>query len=88
MSVLNEEKITIENFSEDNRDRHIGNSLYRICNTDVRSGKGKWYIHECFNDGSVWCRANYFLDDDLQNVIDKINSFTKEKEVISARMGS
>ncbi len=88
MSVLNEEKNTLENFSEGNRDRHIGNSLYRICNTDARSGKGKWYIHECFNDGSEWCRANYFYNDDLRTVIDIINSFTKEKEVISVRMGS
>lgn len=85
MSVLSEEKITLENFSSDNRDRHIGNSLYRICNTDAKAGKGEWYIHECFSDGSEWCRANYFHSDDLQNVIDKINSFTKEKEVIFAR---
>lgn len=85
MSALSEEKITLENFSSDNRDRHIGNSLYRICNTNAKTGKGKWYIHEGFNDGTEWCRANYFCNDDLQTVIDKINSFTKEKEVISAR---
>lgn len=75
--------ITLENFNEYNRDRKIGNSLYRICNTN--GDKGKWYIHECFNDGDEWCRANYFYLDSLQEVIDKLNSFTKEKEVISLR---
>lgn len=75
--------ITLENFSEYNRDRKIGNSQYRICNTD--RDKGKWYIHENFNDGDEWCRANYFYTDSLQAVIDKLNSFTKEKEVISLK---
>lgn len=75
--------ITLENFNEFNRDRKIGNSQYRICNKD--RDKGKWYIHESFNDGDEWSRANYFYTDSLQEVIDKLNSFTKEKEVISLR---
>ncbi len=79
--------ITLDNFSPDNRDRHIGNSLYRICNTETRPEKGKWYIHECFNDGVEWSRANYFYSDDLQTVIDIINGFTKEKEIVSIRFG-
>lgn len=75
-------KITIENFSEQNRDRHIGNSLYRICKND----KGFWYIHECYNDGNEWSRSNNFYNKNLAEVIEKINSFTKEKEVISLRI--
>ncbi len=87
MSVLSEEKITLENFSADNRDRHIGNSLYRICNTDARNGTGKWFIHECFNDGQEFSGAHYFYNDDLQTVIDIINSFSKEKEIVSILFG-
>ena len=44
--------ITLENFNENNRDRRIGNSIYRICNTDTKSATGKWYIHETYNNGS------------------------------------
>lgn len=76
--------ITLENFSSTNRDRHIGNSLYRICNTEPQNGKGKWYIHEIYNDGSSWGSASdEFVSDDLQKVIDKINSFTEEREICS-----
>ena len=74
-------KITIDNFSEQNRDRRIGNSLYRIC----RNEKGLWYIHECYNDGIEWSRSNNCYSDSLEEVIKKINSFTQEKEVISLR---
>lgn len=71
--------ITIENFGEHNRDRHIGNSLYRICKSD----KGQWYIHETYSDKNEWSGYNHYYSDDLQFVIDKLNSFTKEKELIS-----
>lgn len=80
-------KITIENFSTNNRDRKIGNSLYRICNTDGTNGKGKWYIHEAYNDGQEWCRSNNYYSDSLEETIARINSFTKEKEVIALRFG-
>ena len=75
--------ITLENFNENNRERRIGNSLYRICNTDTKNTTGKWYINETYNDGSDWCRHNYYFSDNLSEVIDKINSFTKEKEIVS-----
>ena len=39
-------KITLENFSQHNRDRKIGNSLYRICRG--KDDSGKWYIHETY----------------------------------------
>ena len=82
---MKNDKITVENFSADNRDRRIGNSLYRICNTDGVNGKGKWYIHEAYNDGQEWCRNNNFYSDSLEETIARINSFTKEKEVIALR---
>lgn len=76
--------ITLGNFSAENRDRHIGNSLYRICNTEPRNGNGKWYIHEFYNDGSTWSGASDdFVSNDLQAVIDRINSFKKEREIVS-----
>jgi len=75
------DKITLANFGEHNRDRKIGNSLYRICRND----SGKWYIHETYNDGAGWARNNAYYSDDLQAVIDRINSFTTEKEVVSLR---
>lgn len=80
--------ITLENFSAENRDRHIGNSLYRICNTDTRNGSGKWYIHEFYNDGSTWSSASDdFVSDNLRLVIERINGFTKEMEIVSVSFG-
>lgn len=84
---MKNEKITIEIFSQNNRDRKIGNSLYRICNTDGANGKGKWYIHEAYNDGQEWVCSNNYYSNSLEETIDRINSFTKEKEVIALRFG-
>lgn len=75
--------ITVENFSSTNRDKKIGNSLYRICR--VNNDSGKWYIHETFNNGSEWAGYNAYHNDDLQTVIDKFNSIANEKEIISLR---
>lgn len=79
------EKITMENFSEWNRDRIIGHSQYRIC----RNKDGYWYIQESFNNvydgGNEWCVSNNFYTKELKELIEKINSFTKEKEVISLK---
>lgn len=74
--------LTLENFDIHNRDRKIGNSLYRICRNE---DSNKWYIHETFNDGSEWVCNNDYYHDDLRVVIDIINGFTKEKEVVSLR---
>ena len=72
--------ITLENFSETNRSRTIGNSLYRICKADKG---GKWYIHEVYNNGAEWAGNNAYRNEDLQEVINILNSFTKEKEIVS-----
>ena len=77
--------ITLENFGEFKRERLIGHSQYRICNTEPEKGTGKWYIHESFNNGKEWVANNGYYSDSLQEVIEKINSFGKEKEVISLR---
>ncbi|MBR4608064.1 MAG: hypothetical protein IKO41_17800 [Lachnospiraceae bacterium] len=74
-------KITLENFSEENRTRRIGNSQYRIC----RNEKGTWYIAECYNDGIEWSKSNGFHSEDLGKVIDRFNSLNGEKQVITAR---
>lgn len=88
LKVSEGKMITLENFSPSNRDRRIGNSLYRICNTEPQNGKGKWYIHEIYNDGYSLCFARDKLaSDDLQNVIDKINSFTEEGVITSVVFG-
>lgn len=75
--------ITLDNFSTHNRDKKIGNSLYRICRE--KDNFGKWYIHETYNDGNEWSGNNAYYNDNLQLVIDKFNSITNEKEVISLR---
>jgi len=75
------EKITLENFSEHNRSRIIGNSLYRICKTDLGS-KNMWHISETYNTKNEFSMSRSYYSYDLQFVIDKINSFTKEKEII------
>lgn len=82
--IKEDEMITINNFSEHNRDIKIGNSLYRICCTE---NKKMWYIHEVYNDGNEFATANAYHSENLQEVIDKINSFTTEKEVVSLRLG-
>jgi quinol monooxygenase YgiN len=72
--------ITLENFSQTNRTRRIGNSIYRICR--AKDDRGKWYIVERFNDGSEWGGSRALYCDTLQQAIEKLNSFTEEKELI------
>lgn len=79
-------QLTIEEFSPTNRDKKIGNSLYRI--SREYEDHGKWYIHETYNDKHTWVGNNAFYNDSLQFVIDKLNSLTKEKEVVSLRFGN
>lgn len=76
-------KITLENFGEHNRDRRIGNSTYRICRNDA----GNWYIHEMYNNGTDWAVSNGFTNKELSVVINIINSFTKEREIVSLHLG-
>lgn len=77
--------ITEETFCPDNRTKTIGNSMYRICNTDGVWGTGKWYIHETYNDGKTWCQGNAFHNSRLDVVIDAFNLITEEKEIVSLR---
>lgn len=78
---MKDNKITLKNFSATNRDRHIGNSMYRICRENDDSGQ--WYIHETFGDGIGFTGNNAYYSNSLQIVIDKLNSFTKEREIVS-----
>lgn len=78
---MKDKKITLENFSEENRTRHVGNSQYRICRND----KGLWYLSECYSDGQEWTRCHGKCTPDLSEVIDRINSIKEEKEIIRER---
>ncbi len=71
------DKITIDNFDTDNRRRQIGHSIYQICRTQ----ENKWYILENYNDGKIFSRGRGYYSDDLQYVIDILNSFAKEREI-------
>lgn len=73
------ESISIYNFFKYNRDRIIGNSLYRIC----RNTAGKWYILEIYNSEDAFSVGKGYFTDDLQSIIDRLNSFSKEREIIS-----
>lgn len=77
--------ITLENFSEHNRDKIIGNSLYRICRDNKTK---KWYIHETYNNKHTWVGNNEYHNDSLEFVIDKLNKINKEKEIVSIRFGN
>lgn len=68
-----------------NRTKTIGNSMYRISNTDPANGTGRWYIHETYNNGVEWSGNNAHFYDDLKAVIDIFNKITKEKEVVSMK---
>lgn len=77
--------LTIENFGPNNRDKRVGKSLYRICRQYDDSGK--WYISESYNDQNEWSRYRAYFSEDLRYVVDKINSFNKEKEIINMMPG-
>lgn len=77
--------ITTENFNEFNRTRKIGNSEYKICNTDPSGKNGQWYIRESLNTGDMWSIGRGFYSDSLKETIKRINSFTQEGEVIALR---
>ena len=78
--------ITLNNFGPNNRTKVIGNSMYRICNTDPINGTGVWYIHETFNDGNEFSQVNAFHSKRLEYVIDSFNRISKEKEIIQYRI--
>jgi len=77
--------LTLANFSPMNRTKNIGNSMYRISNTEPINGTGQWYIHETYNDGKDWSGFNAHHNNELQAVIDVFNGITKEKEVVSLK---
>lgn len=73
------EVITLETFSENNRDRVIGNSLYRIIPNPKRR---KWQVFEIYSNNSSYAQA--YSDetfDELKEVIDYLNSLSKEREL-------
>jgi hypothetical protein len=73
--------INLENFSEINRDKTIGNSLYRICRDRYTKF---WYIFEIFNDGKNYSMAHDdYSDKNLADIINRFNNIKSEKEIIS-----
>lgn len=72
-------KITLENFGSNNRERQIGNSLYRVC---IDSQTKQWYLFEIYHDGSSFACAKSFYTYDLGELLKTLDSFSGEREVI------
>ena len=69
--------ITVENFSPTNREKVIGDSLYRICQFDYF---GTWYIFEVYTTtGGAFATARSYARHDPKEVIDAFNSITTER---------
>lgn len=71
------DQLTLETFSEVNRSKVIGNSLYRI----VITPSGKWRVFEIFSDNYRYAHA--YSDEvfgDLVDCIDYFNSINRERE--------
>ncbi|MCM1234490.1 MAG: hypothetical protein NC489_30690 [Ruminococcus flavefaciens] len=71
--------ITLENFGPDNRERRIGNSLYRICLDDKTK---EWYITEYYHSVMSSSTGRGFYSYDLGKVIAALNGFIKECEIV------
>ena len=69
------DKITIENFSKDNRTKIIGNTMYRICKNE---DSDIWYIYKQHNDGANFSQTKLQYNKDLQTVIDVFNNIDGE----------
>lgn len=77
--------LTMGSFSPNNRTKVIGYSMYRICNTDPVNGKGLWYIHETYNNGTEWSGNNAYHSEELESVIGIFNNILEEKEIVKLR---
>ena len=68
-------KITMENFSNENRTKFIGATMYRICkNHDTKI----WYIYKQYNDKESFSQTKIHHNENLQIVIDIFNSINEE----------
>lgn len=72
-------KITLENFSPNNREKTVGNSLYRVC---IDSSTKKWYLFEFYSDGVNFAYAKGFFTYDLGKLLELLDGFTREREVL------
>ena len=80
--------LTLENFSENNRTKVIGKSMYRIATDRYTGPDSLWYIYECYNDckgTGEWAHSRSCYTNDLQKIIDIFNSLTTEKEIIDEK---
>lgn len=68
-----------EHFSEINRDKVIGNSLYRICRDDNTK---KWYIYEHYNDKEGWAINRAYYNSSLEDTIHIWNGIKEEREIV------
>lgn len=71
--------LTLDNFSETNREVKIGHSTYRVC----KNGNGMWYVYEVHNnpETEVFAMAHGFYRETLEEVLEIVNGFKKEFEV-------
>lgn len=72
--------LTMETFSPENREKRIGDSLYRICRESEHPFK--WYIAEHINTPDTWSQARGCFRDSLEDVIKEFNSISEEKELV------
>lgn len=70
--------LKIEDFSENNRSKRIGDSLYIICQSQESQ---KFYIHERISNGEEFVTARGFFGD-LESVIKKFNEIKQPREII------
>ena len=76
--------LTLEAFSEDNRTKTIGDSMYRICKSPYHE---VWYILELYTlpapKYSFGMRRAHFSHN-LIDVIDAFNKISKEREILDS----
>ena len=71
--------ITLESFSDSNRTKTIGDSMYRICRTD---NQDMWYIFEVHNSGTVFASGKAHYNDRLEDVLSVFNNISQEREIV------
>ena len=75
---------TLENFSELNRNKQIGNSNYRICKEDGISEA--WYIYESYDNGVEWEEHSACYHHSFEKVAGTFGRIDKEKVIVSLKL--
>ena len=62
--------------------KKIGNSTYKISNTKKDPEKGKWYVHEFYNNGNRMLSGNTVHFNAIQTALGVFDNITKEMEIV------